>query len=473
MSLNGKRIAIVTAVVAAVIAVVLVVFNPSDPYYEGGFLSLGSGIETEELPPPMDREPLINALATLSDDFGVRVASTPLPALMEVAENGTIRINFAHRDRAALFGGTTSGNIIILTDGANSNFAINGNIGLMVFMNLGFYSFINQESAAIRTSLTGGEFYGITFSTFAQDIQQFGTAINMERQTMNEMIDTVAGLEMALNAGLPDLDTPLIADARALVYSMLEFEYGYNASRDEMIVRIYLDSDDIPAFLDVLDTNFAEHLSLILPEHGSLSGVVATLVGSPEEAQVTFVIRNDRLVSINLNIHMDNDGSEYVFSTGLRACEFSAYGEWRFRSLLNAYENEERSNVWWNDIYWNIYDSPTAMEHTIATTVHEQENILTYSMQIRTIWPHENGHFGLFISDNSNERAYEGTLNVLEHGGFHLILDDMELTSTTTLSLELEAVPGGVVIESFPFINLDQWSPALMDTIGFFMDIFS
>jgi len=473
MSLNVKWIAIGTTIVAAIVAVVLLVFNPSDFYYEGGFLNLDSGVAAEELPPPMDREPLINALAALSDNFSTRVASTPLPILAELLEDATINIDFTRRDRALLFGGTTSGNATILADGANSNYIIEGNVGLMAFMNLGFNAFVGRESAAIRTSLTGNYFHGITYRTFPQDIRQFAQAISMEQHTMDQLINTVAGLKTALSVGLPDLDVPLIPDARVLVYSLLEYEYEYSTSPNEMIIRIHLSSDDIPVFLSMLDENFAEHLALVLPEHGSISNMVASFDGEPEEARVTFVTRNERLASANLAMYLDATDSYYAFSAGISVCEFSPCGEWRLGGALNRVEGENRSNVWFSDIFWNIYDSSSAMEHTIATTLHEQYNLISF-MQIRTIWPHENGHFGLHISDNSSDRTFEGMLYTLEHGGLHLQFDERELNPTTTLSLELEVIPGGSISKDpVPFINLDQWSPTLIETISFVMGLFS
>jgi len=477
MSLNGKWIAIGTAIVSAVIATVLVISIPSDPYSEGGFLNLDLGTTQEEsFVPPMDREPLINALTTLSYDFSARVNSTPLPELIEVLENGTIDIDFAHRDRSVLFGGTTSGNVTILTDGANANYAFEGNVNLMVFMNLGFNALISREHAAIRTSLTGNDFHGITYNTFPQDIQQFGAAIGMERQTMDQMIDAVAGLEMALGEGLPNLDTPLIADARAFVNFLLEFEYEYSTDGDEMTISVILQGDDIGVLLDRIDAAFGRALGLFLPGYDSISNLVESHNVTPDRAVVIFTVSGEHLLHMGAYFHAEELDTNYRgLWVGLRTTAFSEHAEtWSFDTSLTEYYDANRAREIRNSTaFWSIHENADLISHQIIASMYDQDNNLLSGMGIMVLWPHEDGAFAISIQDTSSHFGLRGMLYALETGGFHLLFDDMELSPTTTLSLELKAIPGGVVIENVPFINLDQWSPAIMDTIGFVMGLFS
>jgi len=463
---------ICSAVIAAVVAAVVVTQNSEyrENYGQSQGLFVPGATEEEEYIASTIREPFIEALETFSNEFEARLATTPLETFTGLLYNSTINTEFTHRNHEMRIGGTTRGTATILLDGANMTYAATATIGLMGgFMNIDMELYIDPQITALRSSLTGAAFHGITYSTFESDIEQFARAAQLDRETIAQLNNTVSGLELALSSELPSFDTPLIADAEGLADFLLGFEYEYVVSYDDRLLKVLLGSNDIALFIARFDEAFASYLGLILAEHGSVYEMISDLGAIPSESQLVFRINNERLVSVDIRILIEADESSYWITMLLSICDSYEYGEWTLGiNLMHPYDTAPR--LWSHHVFWNIHDTQISTEHRFQLT-SAGESVPTTGMSFSILWPKHDGRFEVSTIDNVSSRTFQGNLTQLEHGGFNLLFDDIELSPTTTLALELDAIPGSVSIEPVPFINLDQWSPALMDTIGFVMDL--
>ena len=476
---SSRWVIICSAIIAAVVAAVVVTQNSGhgESYAQGqGLLTPRATVAEEEYIPSTIREPFIEALMNLSDEFEARVASTPLDTFAEILYNGTITADFTHRNHEMRIGGTTRGTATILADGANMTYAATAVIGLMGgFMNVDMELYIDPQIAALRSSLTGAAFHGITYSTFESDIEHFGRAAQLDRATINQLINTVSGLEMALSSDFPSFDTPLIADAEGLADFLLGFEYEYYVNYDDKFLRVLLDSDDVSVFINSFDETFAPFLELALAEYSSIYEMISDLGAVPNESQLFFRINGERLMSVDILIPIEADEFNYRIAIRLIICDSCEYGEWALGvDLMHPSTLVPASPpIWSQRIRWYIYDTPASIAHNLRLSSFG-DNVPSDAMSFTISWPKYDGRFEISTIDNTSSRTFQGSLIQLEHGGFNLLFDDIELSETTTLSLELDAIPGGVSIEPpAQFINLDQWSPAIMDTIGFIMDLVS
>jgi len=474
---SSKWIIICSVIIAAVVATVVVTQSSGlrENYTQGqGLLApRATAAEEEEYIASTIREPFIEALNTLSDEFEARIATTPLDTFVDILSNGTINAEFTHRNHEMRIGGTTRGVATILADGNNSTYAANATIGLMGgFMNIDFELYIDRQIAALRSSLTGTAFHGITYATFESDIEHFGRAVQLDSITIAQLNNTVSGLERVLSNGLATFDAPLIGDAERLADFLLGFEYEYIVSYDDRLLRVLLDSNDVALFMTHFNEALAPHFELVLGEHGSVYEIISDSGAVPSEAQLVFRINNERLVSVDIRISIEIEESSYDIVMVLSICDSDEYGEWALMlDFMHPYDTAPR--IWSHRIFWNIYDTPISTQHSLQLS-SSGENLPSDTMRFSILWPKHDGHFEISTIDNSGSRIFQGNLTHLEGGGFSLLFDDMELSEATTLSLELDAIPGGVSIQPpAEFINLDQWSPALMDTIGFVMDLIS
>ena len=472
---SSRWVIICSAIIAAVVAAVIVTQNSGlgENYGQGqGLFAPRTAItEEEEYIASTIREPFIEALMNLSDEFEARVASTPLDTFAEILYNSTITADFTHRNHEMRIGGTTRGTATILADGANMTYAATATIGLMGgFMNIDMELYIDPQIAALRSSLTGAAFHGITYSTFESDIEQFAQAAQLDRDTVAQLNNSVAGLALALSSDFPSFDAPLIADAEGLADFLLGFRYEYVVSDDDRLLTVFLDGDEAVLFINSFDEAFAPYLELIFAEYGSVYELISYLGSVPSEARLVFRINNERLVSVDIRIPIEVDEANYWISMVLRICDYYEYGEWGLGiDLMHPYDTEPR--VWSHRVFWNILDTQISTEHRLQLTSFG-ENIPTTNTSFTILWPKYDGRFEISTIDNAGSRTFQGDLTQLEHSGFHLLFDEIEPSPTTSLSLEVEVIPGGVSIEPpAQFINLDQWSPAIMDTIGFVMDL--
>jgi len=415
-------------------------------------------------------ETLRNAFANLSDEFDLRINTTPLKALSmltDTLDNGTINVEFSHRNREVLLGGITRGNATILADGRNDTYAIDAVIGLMGgLMNIDLELHINNEGAALRSALAGNTFYGITYSTFEADIQQFAHRARVDEQMVEQMTRWVSNLEKYLNEN----SDSVLLDAESLSSFLLDFEYEYSIDDDEMSIKIKFNSDDIALVLSKLEAMnslaynaFIERFNTHLPSFEYI-----------HELELLFGMLDERLVSASMYLRIETDGVENGLWVHLFICELSRYGEWLLHMQLNEYDYaDEHRVVWTNFTTWTISDGLYATEHSISMTTIEEdltpfwETSSSFETMIRSIWPKGDGNFELSLENNEGEFNLSGMFSLIGEYEFRIQFDDIDLSPTETLNFEIHAVQGGVSISPIEFVNLDHWSPEFLDVINF------
>ena len=460
---KSRPLIIIWAALAVILLIIAIVVGAF-----GDFSGIGDYTPDEYEEESQAREILTEAFANLADEFEARLDGSPFIALgmlADVLDSGTITAEFTHRNREMLFGGTTRGSATILADGQNNNYAIEAAIGLMGgLMNIDLEMHINEERAAIRTGLTGSAFYGITYSTFEDDIQRFGRGIGMEEQTMEQMAGWVRGAEMFLN--VPSFREVSWPNFDALLDFLLELEYEHviDAVDDFHWIIFRLNEYDMAILINSLDSLIGlQERSLLLERLTSLE-IWSTV--SPE----------GRLLWMGAYLHMEIDDRLHVFQVGLNFGT-SKFDQWAL-TLRQQYTREAQQSENFpfpiilldpNEILWDIDSNSQEYAHTFRIYLDRYTDISA----LRTVWQPDDGRFELSFDESSVTRSFTGTFTPKEEGGFNVILDTIDLSPTTALDLQIEATPGVVHIQPIDFINLDQWSPALMDTIGFVLDLIS
>jgi len=482
---SRKIILLIVGAILIALTAILVVFSR-----EAGSGEIVSRDEEYGAEESYVRALLSGAFAGLADELDARLEGSPFQAvgvLGDVLDNGQININFEHRNREMLFGGTTRGRATILADGQSQNYAIEAVVGLMGgLMNIDLELHINNERAAIRSGLAGNVFYGITYSTFRQDIQHFGRQIGMDAQTMDGLADAVEAIESFMNM---NIDNPGLVFA-PYIELLTDFIFGleYTSGVEDFdggeahVVEFVASGEDMVSFLHRLGELFREHEQMFEAyledwfEQGYIS--VADILMSVEAFEGELGLRvylgqDERIFRVKFWLYMEMaeiDGVSITFDFGR---ENDALNLWTVSLGFIDFHDERTvyDMMAVGSVKWEISGDTQTTEHTIQ--IVDTSWGFPIVTTLSSLWMPESGRFELSFDDGFSAGSLSGEIDFEDNGDFQIRLDTIDLSPTETLTIELEVIHGGVAIQPIEFINLDQWNQSLLDTINFILNMLS
>ena len=432
------------------------------------------------------------ALLNLESEFTQRIDSTPLRAITlatEKLENGTVAANFDYSDRWSNIEATAT----ITSNSRNREHSLEVEVddGRNIIT---AEAFLNRNRLAVGSSLVDDNFYGITFSTFREDIRNFGREVGMDRNTMDMLADMVELLEMAMNAD--DIDDTILKPYIQLLTDFVmntdpESERTQLQVGDESInvrrIRYVITAEDIAALLsDIVEmmqtdselrdlyesltdsmissSSFGWRLfgAWAAPSYSEIMRTLRDAVRSFEEEisgdiSISFYIGNhNRLMRMETEVDLRYDGSRARMTI---VCDFgtSAHAVWVFTITTNIDGNRTSNEIVWD---YDIRSARVINTITITTGDSQQEN----ARVLISDWSKETGRFILSYDSRDSAGTLEGTFTYDENG-FSLAFDgspsgfferqlDIEITGTTENQ-----------VRSIDFINIDEWTNSILDAI--------
>jgi len=435
-------------------------------------------------------------ITNLETEMMQRLDSTPLRAVfmaLDKLENGTLAVDFEYSDRWSYVEGTAT----LVSNSRNRSHAFVLEVEsdeLDIFAE----AFLNSERLAVGSQIIDDNFYGITFSTFGEDIRTFGAEIGMDRHTMDMLTSVVEILETLMNTGnledsifgpYMDLVTDFIANLnptsertqlRTGGESINVRRIEYIITADDIVtlindtIEMMRSDDDIRDFYNAITGNedIAYEIAFMLTGRGdtlSYNEFLRELRDASRDldrnlaGEITislYVGSRDRLMRMEYEIGMRYRGERirinatYDFGT-------SAQDTWTFTTSTNF--DGQRSST---EITWEYSTRANRITNTI-TTISEFSGIETEQI-MSSEWSRDSGRFILFYEHNwgfGRDGGELGGLFTYDRNGFSLIIDnpfprhfdqrlDLEITGTT-----------GNQVRNIDFINIDRWTMDMLEDI--------
>jgi len=434
------------------------------------------------------------ALINLESEMAQRLNSTPLRAATmttEKLENGTLTLNLDYSDRWSDIEATAT--IISNSITRDHALALEVDIGRNTFT---AEAFLNRTRLAIGSAMVDDNFYGITFSTFREDIRTFGREIGMDRHTMETLADIVELLEMAMNSD--DVEDTLLApyvrlltafvmnldptSERTQIYSggdnvnVRRIEYIITA--DDIITLLtdivdLMSSDDelrdfYNSFIDDLgpSSNFGWRLfrTWATPSYNEIMIELRDAVqefGRALSGEITtsfYIGSRNRLVRMESDVNMRFYG-ERIRIFILNDFGTSAQDSWVF-TINTTFAGHRTSN----EIVWDYEVRANRVINTVTITTgyRQQADEVTFVSD----WSRDNGRFTLSYESRWSSGEITGIFtygrsdfrlvidNPLADGGFLNQRLDFEIVGTTENQ-----------IRDIDFINIDLWTEKLFEDI--------
>ena len=424
----------------------------------------------------------------LVDEVTQRADGSPLQiygVLVEIAEDVTITADFDYRYSLGWgLGVGASGVATISADTRNNNYAISAELSSMgVAIDLEAY--INKERVAVGSQLVGGDFFGITYETFRDDVRNLGNLIGLGSREMDTMADFVEAFGEYINAPSVSFDEifenyiELLADfiIRDLRFRLerAEITSGGESVRANRVTAVIAQSDvasflgDVYALLEN-DEHMRSYFSMynaIRREHAlsydeflwQIRNTIRQLeLHSDGDVRLEFYVGPDnRMLRTNVLIDMQMDRERIDIRASF---DFGSAADDPWTLDLTWSGRYGRENI---SFTWGFGQTLDGFENTVEVT---GGSVLGGDTSIfTTIWSPDNGRFAVSYSDSLSSNSITGTFVVEDGGGFRLKFDSMELGPRQSLIFEVTASPGAQ-IGDVEFINIDQWDRELINHIS-------
>jgi len=426
------------------------------------------------------------ALNNLYSEAAERIDSTPLKAagiFQDVIADGSVSASFTYN--GALLNEPASGNVKILSDTKERDFALFAELTILG-QNIDFEAYLNRERLAARSTLFDDSFYGLTYSSFRDDIRPFGRLIRLSDETMDRMADSIDLLSEAFNREAPEDDSGFE------MYHALFTNFISNSEMTSRNVRIESGGRDVrckkisititeDALFGLLNDSYRllENDETIRSHFyyfddpvlfGNSLGEIGydSLLRSYREAisefessysgdfTISFYIgRDDRLLRLEIDADIRYDDDILIMNS---KSDFggSALDLWTLD--ISTTENQGQSDVL---IVWDYWEHSGFLENRVTITTDGQDQFVLISS-----WSPDSGDFRLsFIDSDSDSKELAGKF-AAHSDGFILTFDNLfPLYSGQSFALTIIAEKGAD-IGNITFIGPDQWIAALTRRLG-------
>jgi len=453
-------IAIASVVIAAIAAVVVIWFIPL----------MG-------LAPLM---PAQRAFNNFSDEVSQRIAASPFQALVIMDEifqegQGTFVVEFDYRSGSP-WEPNVDGTVTLGSDVENFEHALFVDVGVMGIP-IDLTAKLNSERLALHSRIIDRDnFYGITFATFAQDMNQFGRLIGLDMWTINEMIEAVEILDELMDA-MAD-----IADGWEQVYVDYIFDFiaelGFTTEDVEITsggqnvtanrIGLLVTSDDAIRLMNGLIDIFEHDVSM----QNYFKANTFADVHAPEFDEVIWELRNamrelERELNAELSFAMYVGTGDRLLLMDFEMTDMSEQMTVNMSLDLGSSVTDTwvltaaYTDRWSSDnvtIYWDFVETSQGYENSIS--FFDGRDYIT----LASTWNPSNGRFVLSFNDGWFRESFGGHFNIESNGGFSLQLDRINMWGGQSLDLGMTLSPGAN-IPRIDFINMDRWDMQLLDLI--------
>jgi len=432
------------------------------------------------------------AMVNFENQIMERFNTTPIAATMmalEKLENGTVTVNFDYSDRWSSIEGSAT--MISNSRTRDHAFAIEIDDRQNIFT---AEAFLNRNRLAVGSTLIDNNFYGITFSTFREDIRTFGREVDMDRGTMDMLANIVELLEMAMNAD--NIEDTLLEPYVNLITDFIinlsptnertRLQAGgesVNARRIEYIITAEDITSLLSGIVDMMrnDDNFRDFYNSLISNEHLTPGIIWMLFRRWEMPNYSDIIRDlrdavrdlerelsgdvrisiyigsrDRLIRMEHEVNMRHDGNRIrmnmTYDLGA-----SAQDRWVFTSNINNDGVRESFEIIWD---YEVRSNRVINTITIVTENMRQEDEVILISE----WSRDSGRFTLSYEDYWSSGELEGIFTY-DQNGFRLVIDN-PLPRTFDQRLDLEIIgTADNQIRSIDFINIDQWTKEMLEDI--------
>ena len=422
------------------------------------------------------------AFVGLNAEVSERIDATPFQAfgiLINALEEGTVTVNVDYRD---VWLGDINGSIAFYSDGANSEYAVEAELRLDNRA-LELEVFMNKERIALGSDILGNDYYGITFSTFRDDIRIFGAAMGLDNQTIKELTEMVEMVEESLNAAYPEsaVDAPYASLMTEFIRNLettsekTRIEVGSRTVRSTKIEFVVTDNDIITLLNNLVDlmaedenlrNYFDSYAADVLTNEifwgmqaSTYNGFIREMRNTIRELDrslsgefvITFYVSSDnRLLRMQLDMDLSVDRNPVRVN-----CKFD-FGEsvtdpWELNFVVNSDGLRGESVT----IVWDYRERSNRLINTLTISPSIDEQIVFSSE-----WSPDNGRFTLSYNYDRSMGELSGVFKVDENG-FSLSIDDPTGTLGQSFGLEITAQIGAPQIKQIDFINIDRWDENL------------
>jgi len=436
------------------------------------------------------------ALANFNDELSERIDATPLRVaglLADILEDGAVNVELSYTYRVGFWTRGNSSSVTLSSNIADREFSLGADISLGG-LTFDAEAFLNRERLAVGSGVLGDNYYGITFSTFGDDILRFGRVVGLDNQTIDTLISAVEMLERILN--MDEFDDAVLEPYMRLVEDFIRSLrptserirsntpkwQGIRITRIEYVitsndisqflydlVTLISDDENISGQLESLSSNpmFFDILgSLDMPHDNDIIQAlrdVAEVFESDFYGEIAFAFyidRQDRLKLVHVRVDAEFHGEKVFIRTGIDF-GLTAMCDWMFGVTVIS-DDVPR----FNRMVWEIREG-----------LDEIENFLRFyfdglSEDLSLIWSTESGRIYLKFPDSWGHEDISGVLLVYEDA-FSLYIDSFPLTLdipfTRFLSPEMEVVisaESGAQIREIEFVNIDGWGQEIVQRLG-------
>jgi hypothetical protein len=390
-------------------------------------------------------------------------------------QNGTLTVSFDYRESLAE---TANAEITFLSDSNRREYAVLGEInalgeanildfGAFGSPNIDFEAYINRQRLAAGLNFLGNDFYGITFSTFRNDLRKASQRLALDNSTINLIADYVESIEGAMNSdtvGLQDLLEP---------YADILISHINNAELSTERISITVGGQDVR--VTKLDLYFTEQdvLALIwkiyellendhnIRVRGSyiLDGILEDLSRSINELEqeltgdfsliLSFYMGGrNRLMRFDAKI-LERGHTEVEINAEFGASADDTWNVTVFSPAMGTFSFE-----WVFEEVNNRYRHTTIAREVAMGNQRELGRIISD-------WNPSSGALILTMENEWDNRSVRGNLTTTGDS-FEIGFSDIPFGSYDSLNISITA-SHGANIENISFTNIDQWDRTWID----------
>lgn len=414
-----------------------------------------------------------------NSDLQDRMEGTPagiLASSSDCMDDGSLGIDVSYTDEEL---GDMSANVTLSSDVEEKKWEIKADVSVMD-VTADFKAYVDSNAFAIGSdALTGGNYYGITYSTFAEDIKSsvFGDMLDDEDTEMlttlvdavDTTIDTAANIEERLEPYMNVL-TEYVKGLEAKNGSeKIELD---GKQRNCSTVAFTVNQDDLVNMLgdmlDILEKEPEFEGLIVNLDIGETSDIMDTLRDGLDqineaidaEATVTYYVYNSNVVDVKVAIQIENPDGDEKIEVVTDVC-FGANPK-KSDIIVQCTVNAMGEKVNVKAVYSDAWDGDDFKSTCTVVVKNDGEKVA--ELEQETKWNKESGK--LTISAGVEDEKISCTLKLVEKdNGFTISIEDMyAFICELDPSFDEEefdcsvkvTFTEGVSISTPTFINLDK-----------------
>ena len=447
------------------------------------------------------------ALSGISAEVSQRFDTTPFKAygmLNDILKDGTVTVDFDYNN-TYWYQEQTTGRVKLSSKAEEREFAVEGELHAYDYYNgyqeeeisVNFEGYANKERMAIGSRQFDDKYYGIRYSTFESDIEDFASIAGLDSYSIDQMINIVKSIDSFMN---PDTSATESA-SKKYIDELLKFYLACDQTSEKADIdsggqTVRATRVDVSITKDAI-LDLMESIYDLLEEEDDILGIFSnslfslfgtywytpvytygynavapsvsdtnteilrsfrTLIRNFEKyysdtstITLSFYISNsDRLLRFDVNANLRVDDERYRFSASL---DFgaSATDKWVFRVTADGDTVK---------LVWDIKERTSSFENIITITYSDE------SITLGCVWSPSRGDFEItYEQDYGPYYTAQWGLETWslsgvyreESDGFRLTFDNvMDSYYNETLSLDIVAQRGSS-IKQINYINIDKW----------------